>query len=210
MRYQEIDMASYARKAHFSYFSSLAYPYAGLSAQVEIGRFLRLCKAEKAPFFLSILYEIMQAANAVPEFRQRIQNGSIIEYEWCRSSHTVALEDGTYCYCTLDAQKSRSEFLSYAAPEQERAKSAKCLEDDEDSGDLIFVSCLPWLHYTSLIQPVPFPADSNPRLTWGKYAEENGRVLLPVTVLVHHALIDGRQIADFFEILQSRFDRFML
>ena len=30
MRYVYIDMETYKRKAHFEYFNSLAYPYAGM------------------------------------------------------------------------------------------------------------------------------------------------------------------------------------
>ncbi len=42
----------------------------------------------------------------------------------------------------------------------------------------IFISTLPRISYTSLIQPVPVPADSNPRITWGKYFVQEERVLL--------------------------------
>ena len=54
------------------------------------------------------------------------------------------------------------------------------------------------LSYSNLIQPVPIPADSNPRITWGKYFEETGRVFIPVTVLCHHALVDGVHIGRFY------------
>ncbi len=39
----------------------------------------------------------------MPEFRRRILNGGIVEYARCCTSHTVALEDETYCYCTLES-----------------------------------------------------------------------------------------------------------
>ena len=206
MEYKQIDMERYARKAHFEYFSGLAYPYAGATVQMDITDFLHTGKQKAWPFFLSVLYEAMQAANAVPEFRQRIDGAGIVEYAWCPSSHTVALEDGTYCYCTLDARMPREEFFRYAKAAQEKAKKEPNIVDGADTDSKIFVSCLPWLHYSNLTQPVPMPADSNPRLTWGKYAEENGRVLLPFTVLVHHALLDGRQIAEFYDILARRFE----
>ncbi len=64
-------------------------------------------------------------------------------------------------------------------------------------------NALPWLSYTSLIQPVPMPADSHPRITWGKYFVQEGRTLLPVSVLCHHALVDGIHIAAFYEKLEE-------
>ncbi|MFR5142562.1 MAG: hypothetical protein ACLTD8_08760 [Acutalibacteraceae bacterium] len=111
----------------------------------------------------------------MPELRRRILNGGIIEYERCRTSHTVALEDETYCYCTLDCAQPFADYLPYAVLEQERAKAARSIDESEaDTGDLIFVSTLPWLSYTSLIQPVPVPADSNPRITFGKFYAQGG------------------------------------
>ena len=73
-----------------------------------------------------------------------------------------------------------------------------------DPDELLFLSTLPWLSYTALVQPVPVPADSNPRITWGRYFEQGGRTLLPVTVLCHHALVDGVHIARFFRELEDR------
>lgn len=61
----------------------------------------------------------------MPEFRRRILNGGIVEYARCRTSHTVALEDETYCYCTLESAMPFAEYLPYAKREQERAKAAR-------------------------------------------------------------------------------------
>ena len=66
------------------------------------------------------------------------------------------------------------EFLPYAAAEQERVKAAPTLEDGEDGESLFFVSCVPWLSYTALTQPTPTPADSNPRITWGRWHRQGG------------------------------------
>ena len=91
-------LKDYKRESHFDYFNSLSYPYVGVTVNVEITDLLKKVKAEKLPFFLTFCYCVSKAANGVPEFRQRIVNNSIVEYESCRTSHTVALEDGTYCY----------------------------------------------------------------------------------------------------------------
>ena len=76
----------------------------------------------------------------------------------------------------------------------------------EEALGLLFLSSIPWLHYTAITQPTPVPADSNPRITWGKYALRDGRLCLPVTLLVNHALADGLHIAHFFEALRAEMD----
>ena len=70
---------------------------------------------------------------------------------------------------------------------------------------MYFISTLPWLHYTELIQPVGGGDDSNPRITWGKFQKDfQGREQLPVTLLAHHGLVDGIHIARFFENLEKQ------
>ena len=98
MGYRIIPMETYPRRAHFAYFSTMAHPYAGVTVSVEITHFLESVQEKGSPFFLSFLYCVSRAANQVPELRQRIWKGEIIEYQNCPTSHTVALPDGTYCY----------------------------------------------------------------------------------------------------------------
>lgn len=201
MDYKLIDMEHYVRRKHFDYFRSMAFPYVGVTVNVDVTEFVQKAKAEKLPFFLSFCYCVAQAANAVQEFRQRIKDDGIIQYDWCQTSHTVALDDGSYCYCTLESNMSFREYLPKAEAAQALAKTRRQLEDGEDGDSLLFISCLPFLSYTSLVQPVPSPADSNPRITWGKYFEQEGRLYLPVSVLCHHALVDGLHISRFYATL---------
>ncbi len=170
---------NYKRKEHFNYFCELAYPYVGITANADITDLIVRIKEQKLPFFFTVCYCVSRAANYIPEFRQRIMHGQIIEFDRCRTSHTVALEDGTYCYCTLEDTMPYPEYISYAAGEQERAEKAGTIEEsEEEAADKFFISTLPWISYTSLIQPVPVPVDSNPRITWGKYFVQEERVLL--------------------------------
>ncbi|MDE6932065.1 MAG: chloramphenicol acetyltransferase [Oscillospiraceae bacterium] len=199
MAFRWLDMDDFPRRAHFEYFSGLAYPYVGTTANVDITDALKRIKEEKLPFFLTICYCAVRAANGVPELRQRIKEGRIVEFDQCRVSHTVALEDETFCYCTLENEPDLAAYAAAGRKAQEAAKEKASIEEDPDESlDKFFVSSLPWLSYTALIQPVPSPADSNPRITFGKYFTQGERVLMPVTLLCNHALVDGRHIAAFY------------
>ena len=114
--------------------------------------------------------------------------------------------DGTYGYCRVSCAASFEDYLPEAIRRHEQAKAETGLDDGGDALSLIFVSTLPWLYYTDLRQPTPRPADSNPRITWGKYALRDGRLCLPVTLLANHALADGLHIAHFFEALRAEMD----
>ncbi|MDE5908062.1 MAG: chloramphenicol acetyltransferase [Lachnospiraceae bacterium] len=206
MGYRYLDMDTYKRKTHFAYFNSLSYPYCGITVNVDITDLLEKIKKEGLPFFFTVCFCVSKAANGVAQFRQRILDGRIIEFDRCKTSHTVALEDGTYCYCTLEDDMPFSEYTVDAALRQEEAKQMHTIDEEEDEVyDKFFISTLPWISYTAIVQPVPVPADSNPRITWGRYFEQGGRILLPVSVLCHHALVDGVHLARFYELLEAQF-----
>ena len=96
------------------------------------------------------------------------------------------------------------------APEKFATPHVVCrtIEDGEDALALLFVSSLPWLSYEAIVQPTPYPADSNPRLTWGKYRQEGERTVLPVSLLCHHALADGLHLARFYQCLEEELAQF--
>lgn len=208
MDYRAIDWESYPRKAHFAYFSAMADPYAGVTAPVDVTGFLAACRERRVPFFLSFLWCAGRAANAVPQLRQRIVDGRPVEFSSCDTSHTVLRADGTYCYCRLDCTRPFGEFLPQAVGRQEQAKAGGDLDDGEDALSLLFVSTLPWVGYTALRQPAPAPADSNPRITWGRYDEAGGRIAMPVTLLVNHALVDGAHMGRFYQVLEEELEGF--
>lgn len=203
MKHITIDMDNNPRKAHFEYFNAMASPYIGLTAQTDITLLYDTVKAEKLPMFLSMLYAVTVAANSVPELRRRVADGSVIEYERCRPSFTLALDNDTYCYCTVNAPaQDLHSFIAEGKREQELAKVAQNLSDGEDDGDLLFISCLPWMNYSGFVQPTPSPADYNPRITWGKIYEQNGCMLMPLTLLANHALVDGLHVSRFYEAFE--------
>lgn len=199
MNVKKVDLESYPRKAHFQYFKSMAYPYVGVTVNIDITELHHIIKKEKLPFFLSVLYVASKAANSVPELRRRINGEDILEYSYCNTSHTVALEDGTYCYCELDSSMDFKTYIEYGIQKQNNAKEKGVLEEGKDAESFLFVSSLPWLSYTSLIQPVPHPADSNPRITFGRFFEQDNKILLPTSILANHALVDGKHISEFYE-----------
>lgn len=204
MTFRRLDMAAYPRREHFDYFSAMANPYVGLTVQVDITQFLVSVKASGKPFFLSFLYCIGSAANSVPELRRRILGGGIIEFDSCDASYTVTQPNGAYGYCRAAFGMPFADYLAEVVPRHEYAKTHATLDTGEDEMSFLFVSSVPWVHYTSLQQPTPVPADSNPRIIFGKYETENGKTLIPVTLLANHALVDGLHIGRFYSALENQ------
>ena len=186
MEYKVIDMETYPRRDQFELFNSYAYPYMGLTVNVDITDFLLKVKEREVDFFLSFCWCVYRAANAVPEFKQRIKDGRIVEYPEALMSTTLSMPDGNYCYCDFDCKLPFDEYLPKAREAKRLAIERGKIEEYADVDASLFCSCVPWLSYSALVQPVPQPADSNPRITWGKYFEQNGRVLIPLSTLCNH------------------------
>ena len=87
------------RSGQFAYFRTMPDPWAGISVPVDITAFLSALR--RRPFFLSFLYAVMRAANAVPELRRRLlPGGQVVEYDRCDPSYT-ATTDHTREYVPL-------------------------------------------------------------------------------------------------------------
>ena len=208
MSFIRIDLDNYNRRRHFEYFSSLQYPYVGITNNVDVSELVRFCEDRNYSFYLTILHAIALAADGVRELRQRIHDGGIIEYSECPTSHIELLEDNTYCYCTLRHHMAMDEYIPYAEEMRKRAREQGSIDEDDDAESMYFISTLPWLHYTAMIQPVAGGEESNPRITWGKFQEDyQGRKQLPVTLLAHHALVDGIHIAMFYQNKEQQINK---
>ena len=198
-----IDMEQYPRRSHYEFFRSLAYPYVGFTANVDVTRLVAAAKAQHGSTFLACLWAAAQAANSVPELRQRIVDEQIVEFEHCDTAHTVALPDNTFCNCRTDCRMPLEAFLTAGREAQAQAMTRHgFVSTQEDETNLIFASCVPWVAFTHVIQPAPIPADSNPRIVFGKYIMERDRVLMPLSVQANHALVDGWHLGQFYQAFE--------
>ena len=123
MSLQILDMEKYKRRAHFDYFRSLQYPYAGITADINVTDALQYSRQYKHSFYLTMLHAAALAADGVKELRQRIRGEQIVEYSECPTSHIELLEDSSYCYCTIHHHMDLRDY--YAQAEEARKTCSK-------------------------------------------------------------------------------------
>ena len=216
-----IDMTKYPRLDHFRHFLTMNQPFISITVQVDISDWLPRLKASGCPFFLSFQYAVVRAANRIPEFRQRIVDDKIVEYDYCNPSYIVSLPDDTYRYCNVNVNQPFAQYLKESRVKQDAALHSEHLEEEEgDVLGLLFISCVPWFNYTEAMMPYPGGSFSNPSFCWGGYrtekylALEDGRVTekvktsIPVTLFFNHALIDGIHAGRFFDNLGDELNNF--
>ncbi len=167
MGYHVVDMSADPRCGQFAYFRRMTFPFAGITAEVDITDLMAARNGR--PFFLSMLYAVTRAVNAVPQLRRRItEDGAVVEYDWCAPSYTAMKPDGVYVYCTVEGDLPYDEFVRLGQSRQREVLERGTLTEDGDIRGMIFVSSVPWLHYTQLQHPAESPDDSNPRISWGQ------------------------------------------
>ena len=71
------------------------------------------------------------------------------------------------------------------------------------------VSALPWVEFKHFaVHSYENKSYFFPSVEAGKYHEENGSILMPLSVTCHHATTDGYHISEFLKSLQSDMDNF--
>lgn len=199
-----IDMENWKRKEHFNYFSRLDYPHFNICGNLDATAFYRYVKGNGLPFFVSVVYTASKTANGINEFKLRIRDGKVVEHEAVSPSFTVMGENEVFGFCTVNFIKSFNEFKAAALEEIEKVKSSTSLKDEPGRDDLLYITSIPWVSFTGITHPVHMnPVDSIPRISWGKYFEEAGKIKLPLSVQVHHALVDGMHVGQYFSTFQE-------
>lgn len=195
-----IEFSNPHRKKHFEFFKKMNHPHFNICANVDITNLISFLKKENLPFTPSIVYAVSFIANEIPQFRQRIRDDSIVEHDLVHPSFTVWTDVAdVFSFCEVPFQKDYLSFMKIALAKIQKMKTDPSFEDQEGQDDYLFMSAIPWVSFTSFQHAMFYhPTDSVPRITWGKYFEANGKIQMPLSVQVHHALVDGRHVGQYF------------
>jgi chloramphenicol O-acetyltransferase type A len=195
----EVDLGTWPRRRHFELFSTFNHPHFNMSANLELTAFHQRVRNSGVSFTVAFVYVIARAANAIPEFRQRIRSGRVVEHDIVSPSFTLLVDDDLFSFCTIPYSEAFTDFADRATAMIAHVKEHPTLDIDPDRDDLLFMTALPWVSFTSFTHPMQLhPADSVPRFAWGKFFQEGRRLKIPLSVQGHHALMDGIHMAKFY------------
>jgi len=200
-----IDLQKCPRKSHFQYFDQAAYPYIELTVQMNVTAFVPYVKDHGFKFSHALLYCFAKGLNEVEEFRYRIVDQSVVKYSRVHVNMTVPIEGERFAFCHIPYKENVRAFLSEAETATREAAKQKTLLSD-DRLDVAWVSCNPWFSFTSMTAPtVDRRMRSIPVILVGKYTETDGKIHLPVSFKVNHALIDGLHLGKLIHHLENSF-----
>jgi chloramphenicol O-acetyltransferase type A len=201
---RQIDIETWSRREHFAHFINWTSPHFGMCADVDVTAFYFAVKERGVSFTVATVYILARAANAIPEFRYRIRAGEVVEHEVVHPSTAFLANDELFAFCTFEYAKEFARFAARASEQIAYVREHPTLKEEPGRDDLLFMTSIPWVSFTSFMHPLDLrPADSVPRLAWGKYFEEGERLKMPLSVQGHHALMDGMHMGSFYEKVQG-------
>ena len=212
--YRVIDRNTYYRKGVFRHFSEDCKCSTSITARVDVTELAAWSGRTNTRFYLNFLYILSRVLNSRDDYRMGYlwQTDELICYDVIHPTQYVFHEDTETCTPVYtEYSPDYGTFYAGALRDLEAAKRTREYGLDAAAHPNWFdASYIPWLSYDSLNIELP---DGYlyfaPIVNWGRYREENGRLLMPVSVRLNHAVADGYLVANVFCLLQREIDAFV-
>ena len=196
-----IDPETWPRREIFAFFSGISNPYYSVTFRLDVTALRKVTKERGLSFYHSLIWLCTQALARVEAFSYVLAEGQLVRLDSRRPSFTH-LKPGGESFQIITPPPTDS-LENFCAAAKELAEKQDFFIDPSGEGiDMIFFSCLPWLDLTALTNEHDAGTDDAiPRIAWGKYVEENGRLMLGLSIDVNHRFIDGVHIGRFAQEL---------
>ncbi len=203
-----LDFDSWPGRDMFRFFSSYQHPFFNLCAEIDATASVAACRElELSPTWVG-WYHCQQVVNALEPFRYRLRQDRVWVYDRISVATTVTAQDRPFRFAYLPYEENfrRFDALARTAATEAAAETSDSLGDRPEDDAVVHGSVIPWVRFSSIshAQRVD-PELSVPRIVFGRYSEVDGSVRLPVSVEVHHALVDGQAVGRFFSELERAF-----
>ncbi len=204
-----INTDNWNRKEHFDFFSAFDEPFYCITARVECSRAYSRAKQEGVSFFIYYLHKALAAVNDIEELITRIEEENIVIYDRINVSATIARKDKTFAFSYIEYDPDINIFKKNAEKEIVRIQENPGLlfNPEKELLDVVHFSSLPWISFTGLTHARNYnDSDSVPKITFGRMTESDGRKQMPVSIMVHHGLVDGYHLSRYINMLQALLD----
>ena len=205
-----IDVETWDRKVPYENFINYTNPVFSLAAPVDVTKLYAYGKSGGTSFFANFLYVVTRSINETEPMRIRIRDDKPVLFDKINASFIVMNDIGVISTCRVGYDKSYKKFYrGVMAGIESTRKSRQQVFDDPDKNDLIYVSAIKWLDFTSFSNPYDFKdqaRSSIPRVTWGKIKEADNKKFVTLDIAAHHALVDGYPVALVFDKISKYID----
>jgi chloramphenicol O-acetyltransferase type A len=201
---RRIDVETWHRREQVELYRKFDQPHFNMCANVDVTAFYAASKSKGYSFTIAVLYVLARAANDTPSFRLRHRGDEVVEHDIVHPSTTVLYDDDSLGFCQLDYAVDWRTFAALSGERLALAKKGATLEEGAGRDDVLYTTSIPWVAFTSFAHPTHLhPADSIPRLAWGKRFDDDDKLKMPLSVQGHHAMMDGLHMGQYFGRVQD-------
>jgi chloramphenicol O-acetyltransferase type A len=201
-----LDLTNWARRDTFEFFRGYDKPYFNIATTLDVTNLVVLLR-KRAGLSLTLAYHYfaLRVANEIEPFRYRLKAGKVLVHDVVHCGTTVLLPNESFIMVYFDYEEDFASFMAGATRAVDEARSSGVFKPTTRD-NLIHFTVFPWVSFTSFSHARNWGCeDSEPKIAFGKFIEENERVLLPISVEVHHALMDGLHAGQFISRLGEAF-----
>lgn len=203
--YREVE--DYARREVFDFYRRYRCPFYDLTFELEISRLEALARERQESLYLTLCYFFATAMARVEDFRIRFLDGKIVLYDRLDVGLTVPAPDGCFSFAYVPYESDLAAFYARGRAAMDSASQQVSLQQI-GWPNTIFFTALPNVPFTSFHHaPADDPTAGEPKVAFGRYRRSSNELLIPVSVQVNHAFIDGRALGELVEEAQALFDR---
>lgn len=213
MQYKKIDLEQYYRKGVYRHFTQDCMCSTSMTAKIDVTLLKKASDKRNSKFYINFLYILCRALNSrddykmgwIQETRELICYDQInpVQYVFHENTETCTPVYSVYNpdYCV---------FYNQCRQDIENAKETRNYGlDMKNHPNWFDASYIPWLCYDALNIELP---DGYlyfaPIVNWGRYQEENGKLQMPVSIRLNHAVADGYLVANVFRLLEREITEF--
>lgn len=203
-RYLNLD--TWNRRSAYDFFRGFDTPTFNLCAKLDVA-LLRQAVKDLGVGSLSLAYHFIaiRLANEIEPFRYRLEGDRVRVYEAVHGSTTVLREDNSFGFATLEHNRDFVAFCTQGALALAQGRTLDApFEPNKDAGAAVHMTTLPWVHFSSYSNARQgSPNDAIPKIAFGRIDADGERQWMPLSVEVHHALMDGVHVGRFFESFEA-------
>lgn len=183
-----------------------------VSAKLNVKNMWIYSKENDLSFFTLSLAALMDAVNRIPEFKRRIIDGKVIEYDYLEGVCPIMDEKNkVFKEMRVKTPDSFEKLIDWHDYVQKLEKDilAGNAEDftldmlKRDQTNIANFSCIPWIDFDSITTAISTKNQIQPLLTWGKV---NDDYEMTVALTVNHIFVNGKELANFYQLAQENFE----
>lgn len=213
MTFTPVDMASWPRCEQYRYFSKMAPTGWSLTTELDVTALHETVHAHGVKFYAAYLWLVTRALMRQDAFTLAEQDGVPGHYDTLTPLYAVFHEDDeTFSLLWTEYSPVFRDF--YAAFLRDRSlygdvHGILAKKEPLPPANAYTVSCLPWTGFSSFAvhsfenKPYYFPSVES-----GRFLPRDGRLLMPLSLTLHHAATDGIHVSRFLTELQRDMDTF--